>query len=80
MMNLFRLENEINQKLLEIESKIKNLNPKKKKKAEKNTIEQRMSMLRDQLKEDYKFSDLSSLSRFLLRPRISFQSPPLPKT
>ena len=44
------LENEIKQKLVEMESKIKNLKPKKKKKAEKKTLEQRMAVLSDKLK------------------------------
>ena len=38
------LENEIKQKLAEMESKIKNLKLKKKKKVEKKTLEQRMAL------------------------------------
>ena len=45
------LENEIKQNLAEMESKIKNLKPKKKKKAGKKTIEQRYNALSDELKE-----------------------------
>ena len=44
------LETEINQKLAEMNLKIKNLKYRKKKNAEKKTLEQRMAVLSDEEK------------------------------